>query len=51
MFYLIVGAIITLASIGLMRTNMGNEISYLGMFLFIIGLYTIFKGRRKIDKK
>jgi hypothetical protein len=52
MIYFIVGSIIVLFGLGLMRIDMGNGINYLGMLLFIIGLFIIFKGRHrgKLDK-
>ena len=51
MIYLILGSIIVLVGFGLMRSDIGQKVSYFGMLLFIIGLYVIFKGRKKIEKK
>jgi len=50
MNYLIIGAIVCLAGVGLMMQG-SSVLGLFGVIVFLIGGYIGLKGRRKLDKK
>jgi uncharacterized membrane protein len=46
---MIIGTIVALSSIALMNAG-NNTLSYLGIFMLLVGLYLIKIGREKIKK-